>query len=266
MKKITPLLLLMLLASCNTVKTYYQVYKTQSQTVKSEGNTIAFEDANCKINYNLWAESGNAGFTFYNKTTEVIYLQLDQSFYVINDRAYDYYQNRIFINTDHLATKTSNTVGFSQLGWLSLASYSTNTLSSNKTSGVETIEAKVVAIPPKTSKTISEFQINQTLFRDCDLLRFPTSRQTSTKSFTEQASPIRFYNTIAYKIGDKTNKVNNDFYVSEITNIGSKEAFSQERETFCDQKGGGIQNVFKTAAPDKFYVTYTKTQLDTWKY
>lgn len=266
MKKIAQILLLLLLVSCNTVKTYYQVYKTQSKTVKSDGSNVAFEDSNCKINYNLWAESGNAGFTFYNKTTEVIHLQLDQSFYVINDKAYDYYQNRIFIDTNNLATKTSNTVGFSQLGWLSVTSSSTNTILNNKTNGVETIEAKIVAIPPKTSKTISEFKINQSLFRDCDLLRYPSTKQTSTKSFSEQSSPIRFYNTVAYKIGEKINIVNNDFYVSEITNISSKDAISKEKDTFCDQKGGGFVNVFKGISPNKFYITYTKTKLDKWKY
>lgn len=259
-------MLLLFLTSCNSVKTYYQVYKTKSETVVNDGNNTFFEDNNCKIVYNLWAENGNAGFSFYNKTTETIYLQLDQSFYVINDRAYDYYQNRIFIDTKQQATKTSNSVGFSQAGWLSFSSYTTNTLLNNSTKGIESIEARIIAIPPKTSKTISEFQINQTIFRDCDLLRFPTSKQKSIKTFSEESSPIHFYNTITYKIGEKINKVNNDFYVSEITNIASKDAFSHEKNKFCDQKGGEIIKIFKESGTDKFYIIYTKTNQDYWKY
>lgn len=267
MKKITLFVLLCFLTSCKTTSTYYyQVYKTKSETVKPSGNTIVFEDNNCKISYNLWAENGNAGFTFYNKTNEVIYLLLDESFYIINGSAYDYYQNRIFTNSNNTATKTSKTTGFSQLGWLSLSSYTSNTVATNSTSGVQIVEAKVVAIPSKSSKKVSEFNINQTIIRDCDLLRFPTSKQTSNKGFSEDSSPLKFYNIITYKLGDKTNKVKNDFYVSEITNIADKDAFRQEKNTFCDQKGGGVTNVFINSAPDKFYLTYTKTQADTWKY
>ncbi|NNT71678.1 hypothetical protein HKT18_05550 [Flavobacterium sp. IMCC34852] len=266
MKKITSLLLLCLLASCNVVTTYYQIYETKSETVKASGNAIVFEDNNCKISYNLWSESGNAGFNFHNKTSEVIYLQLDESFYVINDKAYDYYQNRIFINSSNTASKTTKTTGFSQLGWLALSGYNSTTLATNSTSGVEVIEVKSIAVPPKTSKTISEFNINQTVIRDCDLLRFPSSKQTSTKTFSEQSTPIRFYNSITYKLGDKVNKVKNDFYVSQITNIASKDAVKLEKNAFCNQKNGGETSVFKDSSPAKFYVTYTKTQADTWKY
>ncbi len=266
MKKVISICVLALLCSCNTVKTYYQVYNTESETVKSSGNSIFFEDANCIISYNLWSENGNAGFSFYNKTDEVIYLQLDQSFYVINGNAYDYFQNRVFVNSSNSTTVSSNTSGYSLLGRLSYTSLNSKTVSSHQSNGVETTEAKVIAIPPKTTKSISEFNINVTVFRDCDLLRFPSSKQISNKSFSKENSPLKFYNSISYKIGDKLNKVKNDFYVSGITNIASSDAFKQEKNAFCNQKGGGTIDVFKDSAPNKFYVIYTKSQADTWKY
>jgi hypothetical protein len=227
---------------------------------------MVFEDTNCKISYNLWSNKGNAGFSFFNKTNEVIFLQLDESFYVINGNAYDYYQNRIFLSSSNTATKTTKTSGYSQLGLLSLATYATNTVATNSTNGIETIEAKIIAIPPKTSKTVSEFDINQTLFRDCDLLRFPSSKQTSTKSFSDETTPLKFYNTISYKVGDKVNKVKNDFYVSEISNFAEKDIINKQKKQFCNQKYGEIINVFKDNTPDKFYVTYIKLQTDSWKY
>ncbi len=267
MRKITPLLLLSLLVSCKSVGTYYyQVYKTKSDTVKSVENAMVFEDVNCKISYNLWAEKGNAGFSFYNKTTEVIYLQLDESFYVLNGKAFDYYQNRIFSNSSNSALKTTKTSGFSQIGWLTLSAYTSNTLSTNNTSGIEVVEAKTIAIPPKTTKIVSEFNINQTLIRDCDLLRFPTSRQTSVKPYTEATSPFLFYNLISYKIGDKKTTVKNDFYVSEIKNIADKDAYRQEKNAFCNQRGGTYVNVFKESGPDRFYISYSKSPNDNWKY
>lgn len=266
MKKILSLTLLYLLVSCNSVSTYYQVYKTKSETVKPSGNTIVFEDTNCKISYNLWANNGNAGFSFFNKTNELIVLQLDESFYVINGNAYDYYQNRIFSSSSNTAIKTTKTTGFSQLGWLSLSAYATNTIATNNTSGIETIESKTIAIPPKTSKTVSEFDINQTLFRDCDLLRFPSSKQTSSKSFSDETTPLKFYNTITYKMGDKVNKVKNDFYVSEISNYAENDIIKKERKQFCNQKSFEIINVFKDSTPDRFYLSYKKTVNDSWKY
>lgn len=267
MKKAFLIVAIMMLVSCNTVTTYYQVYKTKSETVKtSSSNALVFEDANCRITYCLWEVNGNAGFSFYNKTNETINLLLDESFYVINGNAHDYYQNRVFITTTNSSLNTTKSSSYSQLGWLSLTNYTSNSITSNSSKGLETTEARQLAIPSKTSKTITEFNINQTVFRDCDLLRYPSSKQTSTKNFTEESTPLKFYNSISYKLADKVNKVKNDFYVSDITNISQNDIFKNEKNKFCNQKGGGTIKVFKDNSPDKFYITYTKTNLDTWKY
>ena len=274
MKKITFLVLSVLFISCQTSNTFYQVYKTKSETVKQSGNnTIAFEDNNCKIEYNLWQNNGNAGFSFFNKSNEVIYLLLNESFYVINGNAYDYYQNRVFINSNTTTSQATSAVGISsfgnsRLGLLPVSSYRSKTVSNNSTNGIEITESKILAIPPGTSKSVSEFNINQTLYRDCDLLRFPSSKQTSTKSFSESSTPLKFYNSIIYRIGEKETriKVKNDFYVSEVTNLSEAKMIVFEKNTFCDQKGGVSVRTFKDSSPDKFYVTYSKSQYDTWKY
>ena len=65
----------------------------------------------------------------------------------------------------------------------------------------------------------------------------------------------------------KADKEYNNFnYVSAIKNISSKDAFKYEKNAFCNQKGGGTISVFTDSAPNKFYLTYTKTQADTWRY
>jgi hypothetical protein len=274
MKKITFLIVSILLVSCKTSTTFYQVYKTKSETVKqSSNNTIAFEDSNCKIEYNLWENNGNAGFSFFNKSNEVIYLLLNDSFYVINGNAYDYYQNRVFVNSHTTTSQATSAVGFStfgnsRLGLLPISTYGSKTISNNATNGIEITESKILAIPPGTSKSVSEFNINQTLYRDCDLLRYPSSKQTSSKSFSESSTPLKFYNSISYKIGEKETriKVKNDFYVSEVTNLSEAEMMVFEKNKFCDQKGGASVRTFKDSSPDKFYVTYSKSQYDTWKY
>lgn len=93
-KTIFLLLLCAVCTSCGS-EMYYQVCKTQSETVKPKGDKLSHEATQCRIDYNLWAEHGDAGFVFYNKTDEVIHLLLlEESFYVLNNVAYDYYQNQ----------------------------------------------------------------------------------------------------------------------------------------------------------------------------
>ncbi|MGV9003269.1 hypothetical protein [Flavobacterium sp.] len=267
MRKPFFLVALAMLTSCSTVKNYYQVYKTDSETVKQNStNELSFEDTNCKITYNLWSNFGNAGFSFYNKTSEAIYLELDESFYVINGFAYDYFQNRTYITSSNLASSATNSTSATLWNKLSTTNYASNTIISNNTSGIETQEPRTITIPPKTSKTISEFDINQKLFRDCDLSRYPDKNQISTKSFTKETTPINFYNIITYKLGEKIQKIKNDFYVSSITNYNEKTILKQEKNTFCNQKNGRIINVFTQSASDKFYVKYIKSETDIWKY
>src|SRR5690606_36493251 len=98
-----------LMSSCAGTQ-FYQIYDAQSDMVKFSDNSsvMTYEDSNCRINYNLWSENGNAGFTFYNKSDEVIHLLLDQSFYVLNGMAHDYYQDRIFSNGNEAVTRSSS--------------------------------------------------------------------------------------------------------------------------------------------------------------
>ena len=81
-------------------------------------------------------------------------------------------------------------------------------------------EEKIVCIPSKTSKRITEYCINESLYRDCDLFKYPTKNQINSKSFSQFDSPIIFSNRIAYTIGlsDELIKLENEFYISEITN------------------------------------------------
>ena len=79
---------------------YYQLYQTKptSQDIKIYENKMVYEDDNCSIMYDFWEEYGNIGFMIYNKSSENLYLHLDQCFYINNGYAYDYYQNRIYNN------------------------------------------------------------------------------------------------------------------------------------------------------------------------
>ncbi len=74
----------LLMTSC-VPPSFYQVYnvKPNQETIKKTDN-LCFEDENCKISYNLWANSGNVGFDIYNKTDENIYVNLNESNFILN--------------------------------------------------------------------------------------------------------------------------------------------------------------------------------------
>lgn len=246
-----------LLLSCKTTTSFYQVYKTQSQNVivKSD-NQVSYEDSQCRIDYNLWSEHGNPGFTFYNKTDEIIHLRLDESFYVLNGRAYDYYQNRIY--TDGSNTVVTSSRGTAFRGFTIMPIYA-NSVSSNNQHSVTVAETSQISIPPKTTKTITEFNIAQAVYRDCDLWLYPTKRQIKSKTFTDASSPLRFYNLITYTVGStETRKsINNDFFVSEITNYPNDMVFKRSQKENC-----GLKEyiwTFKEKAPEWFYLKYVKS-------
>ena len=241
-------------------------------------NSIVYEDDNCKVTYNLWSNGGDSGFQFFNKTDKTIYLNLEESFFIINGLSYNYYRNRIFTNSKSAAATTSNYITTSTsvtgLNFLDLAQTDkiseTNSADLITASGysVAYTEEKNVCIPSKTFKIISEYTINESLFRDCDLFKFPTRKQITTKSFTKEQSPLVFSNRIAYSVGKNDNliKFENEFYVTEISNYPENEFIEWKYEKYCGQESMYMKEFFKNVSADKFYIKYSRGQLDDWKH
>lgn len=211
------------MSSCSSTL-FYQVYKTSSSLqVSEEEDNLYYEDENCIVSYNLWSEEGNAGFQFYNKTEETIYLNLAKSFFVLNGIAYDYFKNRISFRLD-------------------------------------IAEKDVIAIPSKTAKIVSEFRINESRIRNCDLYQFPTKNQIKTDSFSKENSPIVFSNRLVYRLENAEEEFNfeNEFFVSEIANYPSDHILKSERVEFCGEKSMSSRRYNLEYAPNKFYIKYTK--------
>ncbi|MEO8932788.1 MAG: hypothetical protein ABI295_00655 [Xanthomarina sp.] len=277
MKLIFIAIIVIFLTSCGTTS-FYQVYKTvPSNGIVNEDNYLVYEDDNCKISYNLWDDGGDVGFIFYNKTDEKIFLNLDDSFFVLNGVAYDYFKNRVFSHLSSSGITNSNTAISSKS--ITGINYS-NLLQTNKTENTSSTnlitssgysvsynEEKKLSIPSKTSKIITEYNINEFLYRDCDLFKYPTKKQVKTKNFSKNESPIVFSNRIAYTVenSDKTVKFNNDFYVSEISNYPESVLIESKFIEFCGQKNTISKKYFKNVSPDKFYVKYVKGS-DIWKH
>lgn len=264
------LMMIALLTSCVS-SYYYQVYRAVPENNLSlQDDYLIYEDNNCRILYNFWDDNGKIYFLFQNKTENTLYLNLGESFFVINGIAHDYFQNRTFSNSDRTIFTSSNSYGSSKaytgLNYLDLIQ--TNKINSSSSLGTSAskefstmyAEEKVIAIPHNSSKVISEFMINNSLYRDCDLFKYPTKKQIRTKTFNKDNSPIVFSNRLVY-FSEKDQspiKFENAFYVSEITNYAERDITRFEYEEFCKEKSSTSIKVFNEVSPDKFYLKYTK--------
>ena len=265
--------LAILTSSCVSNSYYYQVYKVSSEDKRiSQDNSkyIVYEDDNCKLLYNLWGNGGNVGFTFYNKTNDIIFIDLSESFFVKNRSAYDYYRNRTFSESEYAERMTT---GSSQIANAAIATSQyllTGNASSNKltvrntnakSESVSYHEKPIICVPPMTHKTIHEYTFMPPLYGDCDFIKKSNvPKEGRHKSFAKESSPYVFANVISYKVGNKEAKairINNEFYVSGITVYKESSVIESFYEKNCD---GMVRwrRMFKSNIPaaDRFYINF----------
>jgi hypothetical protein len=271
------LFLIVLLNSCSPVN-FYQVYKVTPDTqLKSEANSIYYEDANCIIYYDLWAKGGDVSFKFYNKSDKTIEILMDESYFVLNDEAIDYYKNRVFTESRFAGSSSSSSFGYSSLnlgnssaGALiasGIGVANTKNSVSGKGQATSYVENKVISIPSHTFKRIEGYAINNDLIRDCKLLKYPSKGAGSSKIYEEANSPLVFTNIIKYNTEGVAAPViiKNHFYVSEISNFTENEITGRRYDEFCGQKSQLKVKYIKIKSPEKFYNRYKSTG-DFWKH
>lgn len=241
---------LFLLTSC-AAPNYYQVYKSTTEQGTLSKDYISFEDRNCIIHYNLWGEGGNPGFYIYNKTKTDIILDLAHSFFILNNVSHEYYQNRTFTQ--------SNSSGTSRNG---LSYFYSSPINTTNTTGHSTSyeEKLVITIPSETMINISEFQISDSRYINCELPRFPSRKTIKTLTFDKMTSPFTFRNIISYIIKNDTVRFENKFFVSEVTNLPESQVFTYVYKSPCGKKLETPLKVFKDVLPNKFYVRYIRTK------
>jgi len=262
----------LILAYCVTVN-YFQVFKAVpvGESVVLD-DAVVFENDQCRILYNFWKEGGDIGFRFENKMDDEIYIDLNESYFVLNGVARRYFQNRVFTyGTDRALQRSRGfapqKASFAGDASPSLHSYriTPSMFSSEMTASgysVAFTEEELVCVPGKTMVPVSEFSISQNVIRDCDLLRFPLrSKDVKTKNYTRENSPLVFSNRIVYYPGKSGLPVNveNKFYVSSVTNYNDKQMVEYKYEEFCGQKSPNKKVAFRHEGPDRFFVKYMKT-------
>lgn len=284
--------------SCS--KDFYQVLTAQSNDVEIHSGYMIYDDENCQIIYNLWAPYGNAGFLVYNKTDQNIIIDLKRSFFVRNDNANDYYKNRTYsygvssnVRMGKSASKStnnskseSNSLSTSTLNastyWPSSYSIDGETTSSTKTtsssaglgqtkntsiqfgeeSSIEFREQELVYIPPRTSKSFTEYEIMSELYRECEFQLAPKKSKNEHLKYSYDNSPIRFGNIITYilELSNSPITVRHDFFVADISNMTASDfKISISADKNCIGFGQNIptkKDIYKEQAPNKFFIPY----------
>lgn len=256
------------ITSCS--QSFYQVYEVKSENMKQEDNSLVYENEDCRVMYNLWSEDGKVSFIFRNKTDKDIFVNLGQTFFIVNDLAHDYYNEATTSIEQSVQSATSFTnTGLNLLdtgAWpLELYSYSEvdkifKKSAFSKRTSIK--EQEIICVPAKSYKVFSKCSISPSYLQVCIKNVDYPKKSANVKDYTYETTPLKMFNRIAYgftknEVADK--HIENNFWVSNITNY-SKKAILEKKKVKTDCYSEFDKNVytFKIGGPNKFYVRYNK--------
>lgn len=257
------------LCSCNP-SIYYQVCTVSSTLDKNSSGAYVFQNSDCQVSYDFWSDGGDSGFIFTNNTDSIVYVNLANSFYIMNGLAYDYFHRRRISSASGSSLSVSgSTMGTVHGYWNNwnflnpkIRGSVSNSLSKetvvSSSQSITFVEKPVVAIPPHSSKIIAEYPIMSLPYRECEFSEYPSKNKPYELTFNIEDSPVKFSNYISYSIGNSAEEkvIENDFYVENIKNIHYDDAVGKV-VTGCE---GDLYrekvSMFKIKSPVKFYVPY----------
>ena len=291
-----PAILLLLLGStaCSTYSDFYQLSRVEATTEhKTAKDGITIENEECSIRLNLWEDNGTMELAFGNKTSENIQVDLSKCFFVRNGYAmnFDAYKNIRRTRNTNLVSPDN----YTQTSEEEAKKMDENTIfkkASSKRDNLKGYDEKAfvqqyaisdyrtnINIPAKTRRILKETdcEIENMLYRDCDLFLYPSKKEEKNKSltFNSDNSPLKFGCIITYRIGDAEKTIRADFFVKEIKNFEEKDFVKtvKELKSVCrDEKpssrGKGDQNaydrhkIFTEEEASAFYKKYKKLPSD----
>lgn len=278
------------------VKNHYQIYKVEAASnIKKTNNALIYEDENCEIRYDFWDVGGNAGFLIYNKTDKDLYLNMDQSYFIHNGIAMDYFRNRIFTdessNSVSRSSTNSSTNSSSETKSRSLSLGGSGAISGlfggregSGTANVGMGSSRDKTTSNTTTNTETSTNVNShstgvnTVEREKICVPSKTAKivyeysvseyvyeaknmpktAMKTNNYSQNDSPFVFSNRISYSLKDAKSPVfiEHSFYVSQIANSSKKEATEIRPEKDATEKDPVKKEFFKDPSPDKFYIMY----------
>jgi len=251
MRNLFPSVLIALMVGSCAPRPYVQMGRAQAEGAVVKNEALVFENADCRVSYQLWAPGGDVGFVFYNQSEHDLTIYLDQTFLVVNDWSTAYFQNRTFTQSQNQFASTS--VYFND-AWLPFA----QTQGRTHSQGTEYHEKSSLVVPARTQVRLSEFQLLKKPLLHPDLDPHPRKKQVRTAAFTQDTSPLRFSNRITYANPTDTVRFENVFYLSELTNYPAKMGWKHASEPAPELPKDADYSDLKPLYPDGVYVLYWK--------
>lgn len=217
-----------MLSSCSS-SFYYQICDVYSTNTPRQGDKYVYEDDNCKVTYDFWAENGDAGFVFTNKTDKNICVNLEKTFFVNNGVSNNYYfsipKERIYIPAK-----------------------------SNK----KIEEYPILTSPYRNCDLLRVVNGNRIPIHDGfgNVIRYEYVETMVTKEFDKETSPIVFSNIICYSIENSNEEivVTNEFFIQKIANKTDTEEL-KKAQVGCENEKYKVE-FFVDQAPNRFYIPY----------
>lgn len=256
--------------SCS--QNFYQVYTMDSNDLKMQDNSLLFENADCQVSYNFWSDGGHVSFAFKNKTDKDIFINMNESFLVVNGNAHNYFEAKTYTYGSAFATSIGygESLGVSLSGKTGVWSNKHYTASAavaasitSKSAIMNTVsikEQEVVCIPANSFKTFSKFCLSPAIYQKCvKKVDFPSNRASLAK-FDSHNSPIILNNRLTYGFQNDNmdNHIDNVFWLGEIENYSEKSAIEKSSEKGCYDFVSKEIKLFKIGKPSQFYRHYQK--------
>lgn len=256
--------------SCN--KIFYQVYTMASDNLIMKDNSMVYENEDCQVSYNLWSDGGLVSFAFRNKTDKDIFINLNESFLVVNGNAHNYFEDKTYTCTSVFSTTYGESLGVNLSGkdaiwsnYLYTGSVNKATMKTTNTSVLGSItmkEQEIICIPAHSYKKIAKFRIQPDYFQKCDEKIDYPSVEASLIAYSQDNSPIIMNNRLVYGFRqDNMDKhLDNIFWLSEIKNYSQKAAIEDRKEKGCYDLESKKVKYFKIGTPSQFYRIYRQTK------
>ena len=236
---------------------------------------MVYENEDCKLLYNLWGNRGSMSFIFENKTDKDIFIDLSQSFFIRNGKAFDYYMERTYedrtydaVNVGYsYSVSNGSTVYGKWLPYLFDASVSNSYGLGEKVSAKSGIsravtikEKKIICVPAKCYKYVAGYRIDPEFTKACDKKLDYPKNECTIATYNENDSPLKFNNRIAYAF-EESNKslkfIDNSFWLSSVKNYTKEAAVEKVNpEGKCKNEYVHKIEVFKIGGPNQFFVPY----------
>ena len=217
----------LILTSCTNYG-YMQVYEVQSKDCIEESDLLVYNNNDCRITYNFWAEGGNGAFTFLNKTDKDIYMIMPLSLFLQNGEAIDY-NSMLMLETGYTEAH---------------------------------LTANSICIPSKSWRSIKGFALKESVWIVCDDDASNYPRQYSAKiKYTKENTPLTFINRIAYCLEKDLNNVkyvNNIFWISSLQNYKVNNSIVEKYKD-CENGYTVEKERYKMMSPSRFFNKYQKS-------